>query len=489
MLSTFFSVGIGVLLAWSLAHQSNFKGRSVVIAILSSSLALPTLIVVFGLISVFGRHGWINLLSFYLFGNDFGAYLYGLFGILVAHVYLNASFASSSLLHSFESIPKEKYKLSKSLNFTVIQRFRYIEFPAIKGNLAGISSIIFLLCFSSFSIVLILGGSPSYNTLEVAIYEAVKLDFDLDRALKLSFVQLSITLLLVVFFSTFKTNLSNLKISSLNIPWPEPRIVKYTQVIVIILFLLFFITPIIAIVLDGINADFKNILHQEIFLQSFLTSISLASVSSLSTVFIALLLSYLQRNFSLETRLGKYRFSKFFSIILTLLGYFYLAIPSLVVGLGFFLLSQQVDLPIKIWSMIAVFTTNVLMSLPFALSVLMPAIQKIAQRYDKLIISLNISKIQRLLYCELPYLRSALGYVLALSFCFSLGDLGVIALFSSDDFTTLPWYLYQLMGSYKTRDARGVALILLVIILLAFIGLPKIFREKNVKSNKSNFPI
>jgi thiamine transport system permease protein len=72
--------------------------------------------------------------------------------------------------------------------------------------------------------------------------------------------------------------------------------------------------------------------------------------------------------------------------------------------------------------------------------------QKTAQRYDKLAFSLNLSNTQRWLYCELPYLKSSLGYIFALSFCFSLGDLGVIALFGSDEFSTLPWYLYQLMG-------------------------------------------
>jgi len=160
-LSTLLSVAIGTLLAWSLAHQPRFRGRSTLITIFSSSLVLPTLIIVFGIISILGRSGWLNTITIYLFDYSFGSFVYGLFGILVAHTYLNASFASISLLHIFESIPKEKYKLAKSLNFTVFQRFRYIEFPAIKSTLLSIASTIFLLCFSSFAIVLVLGGSPS----------------------------------------------------------------------------------------------------------------------------------------------------------------------------------------------------------------------------------------------------------------------------------------------------------------------------------------
>ena len=46
-LSTVFSLFVGLLLAWALAHQNKFRGRSLLVALFSSSLVLPTLIVVF----------------------------------------------------------------------------------------------------------------------------------------------------------------------------------------------------------------------------------------------------------------------------------------------------------------------------------------------------------------------------------------------------------------------------------------------------------
>ncbi|HIP60311.1 MAG TPA: ABC transporter permease subunit [Campylobacterales bacterium] len=481
-LSTLISVMVGILLAWSLAHQSQFRGRSLLVAIFSSSLVLPTLVVVFGLITVYGRNGWINSLSSYLFDYSFGTYLYGLFGILLAHVYLNASFASRSLLHAFESIPTEKYKLAKSLNFNTFQRFLYVEFPAIKGAILSISSTIFLLCFTSFAIVLILGGKPSYNTLEVAIYEAVKLEFDISMALKLALIQLSVSTVFVLLSSNFRVNLNNLKTSSTLVPWREAKPIKYFQVAVIMLFALFFIAPLIAIMIDGIGADFQKIFSDALFIKSFVTSMILATVSSILTLVFALLLSDTRRNFTSNLRLGEKKISKFLNVVVAFSGNLYLAIPSLIMGLGFFLLSQRYEASVFIWSTIALVTANVLMSLPFALSVLTPAMQKTAMRYDKLVFSLGMSGIQRWGYCEFPYLSSSLGYVFALSFCFSLGDLGIIALFGSDDFSTLPWYLYQLMGSYRTEDGAGVALILLVITLTAFILLPKLFGSVNVNN-------
>ncbi|HIP29511.1 MAG TPA: ABC transporter permease subunit [Sulfurospirillum arcachonense] len=480
-LSTLISIIIGTFLAWSLAHQSSFFGRNFLIALLSSSLVLPTLIVVFGIISILGNNGWINRLLLYFFDYSFGNYVYGLSGILIAHVYLNASFAARSLLHVFESIPKERYKLAKSLNFSTYQRFILIEFPAIRLSLKSISSTIFLLCFTSFAIVLTIGGSPAFNTLEVAIYEAVKLDFDIPLALKLALIQLSITLFLVVLSANFKVGASDIKTSSSKIPWSEPKKLKIFQISIISFSTFLFVLPLISVFIDGLGADFKRILSDEIFLKSFLTSLVIATFSSILTVIFALLISDTRRNFNINHRVKKSKFRNFINLLIAFSGNIYLAIPSLILGLGFFLFSLKFQLPLMFWAVLAVLCANVLMSLPFALAIIYPPMLKIAQRYDKLAFSLNLNGKKRWLYCEWPYLKSSVAYVFALSFCLSLGDLGVIALFGSNDITTLPWYLYQLMGSYQTKDGAGVALILLVLTLSVFIFLPKVFKNASYK--------
>jgi len=473
-LSTIFSVFLGIILAWALSHQQRFKFRAQLVALFSSSLVLPTLIVVFGLISIYGKNGWINRTSLYLFDYSFENYIYGLGGILIAHIYLNASFSTRSLLHIFESIPAEKYKLAKSLNFSIYQRFLYVEWPAIRPSLMSISATIFLLCFTSFAIVLTLGGLPIYNTLEVAIYEAVKLDFDIPMALKLASIQLMITVVLVSFSSNFKSSSLNIKTSSFQVPWGEKLSVRVVQYLIIGVFGLFFITPLLAVIVDGLNANFQKLFSDTLFMRSFFISITIALVSSILTIIFALFLSDARRNFNLDYRLKKSKIRTFLNFFVAFSGNLYLAIPSLILGLGFFLFSRIFVISLNFWAIVALLSANVLMSLPFALSVLTPAMLKIAQRYDKLIFSLNLSIVERWLYCELPYLKSSIGYVFALSFCLSLGDLGVISLFGNKEITTLPWYLYQLMGSYKTNDAAGVALILLVLTLSAFMLLPKL---------------
>ncbi len=476
-ISTILSLIVGIILAWSLAHQTKFPFRNIIIALFSSSLVLPSIIVAFGIITVLGNNGWINHFM-YLFGlHGFGGWIYGLSGILIAHVYFNASFAARSMLLSFESIPVQRYKLSASLGLSLFQRFKLVEWPAIKGNTATMSVTIFLLCFNSFAIVLLLGGSPSYNTLEVAIYEAIKIDFDIPFALKLAILQLSISAILIVASSFIRAKTSQIQ-SSNPMDISQSKLSKWIQRSVISILSLVFVFPILAIIVDGFGANLYRIIHSSLFVRSFYTSIAVGFSSAVLSVIVALMIANTMRSLSLSTRANDTILNKLISSIVAFSSNLYLSIPSLIMGFGFFLLSRLYKAPLIVWAMAALISANVLMSLPFALSNLYPAMQKSALKYDKLSRSLSMGILQRWHYIEWPHLRNILGYVFALSFALSLGDLGVIALFGSDKITTLPWYLYQLMGSYHTTDAAGVALILLVLVLFIFILIPKLFQKK-----------
>jgi len=119
------------------------------------------------------------------------------------------------------------------------------------------------------------------------------------------------------------------------------------------------------------------------------------------------------------------------------------------------------------------------MVLPFAVATLSPAMVKSANRYDKLAFSLGLKRRSRWRLVESALLRPELTYIASLAFCMSLGDLGIIALFGSQDFITLPWLLYQKMGSYRTDEAAGIALIMLSITLFVFLLIPKLFASRH----------
>ena len=67
-----------------------------------------------------------------------------------------------------------------------------------------------------------------------------------------------------------------------------------------------------------------------------------------------------------------------------------------------------------------------------------------------------------------PLLRRPLALAMALSMILSLGDLGAIAMFGSQELTTLPWLLYQQLGSYRLTEAAATALLLLTLCFSLF---------------------
>ena len=99
-LSTTFSIIVGVLLAWALNHRRHFAGRNIFVALLSSAMVLPTLVVALGLVTVLGRSGWINDALKAAGMSPFEPFIYGLPGILIAHTYFNASYTARTVLLS-----------------------------------------------------------------------------------------------------------------------------------------------------------------------------------------------------------------------------------------------------------------------------------------------------------------------------------------------------------------------------------------------------
>jgi len=478
-LSTLLSIFFGILISWSIFHFRTFPFRDTIVSLFSSALVLPSIVIVLGIISVFGKHGWLNELSTILFDKNLGNYIYGLGGILFAHVYFNASYASRVLYDAFYSIPTQRYKVAKTLGLNIWQRFYYIEFPNLKSYIFGLSSTIFLLCFSSFVIVLILGGNPSYNTLEVAIYEALKFDFDIPLSIKLSFLQIAISLVILIFisygYSTNDTSLNNYK----KISWIETKKELILHGTLITLFSFIFLMPLFSVIIDGTKADFIKLFSEKGFVNAFKTSILVAFLSSFFTLFLSLALSFSKSSLLQNNLQNKKTIYKIYEKIITLSSSVYLIVPSIVLGVGFFLLSRDISLSLHLVAFAALIFANTLLSLPFAFNAIYPRVYMIMSKYDKIVKTLGIGIFSKAFYIYMPNLKAQIIYTAALSFSFSLGDLSIIALFGDKDMATLPWYLYEKMGSYRTNDAAGIALVLLVLVLSLFMITLKANRVKD----------
>jgi len=463
-LSTGLSLLVGMALAWAL-NRLQFPGRGVVVGLFASAIVTPGLIVAFGLLTVWGRSGWINGLAGAV-GGHVEVPLFGLPGILMAHVILDAAFAARVLLARLDAVPETRLRTGQSLGLPALTRYRVIDWPAMRGSLPGLAAIIFLLAFTSFPIVLLLGGGPANQTLEVAIYSAVRLDFDLDAAVVLALVQVGICAVVIIGSVAFAP------IPSTPGPtrpqrWADGAPVRALQWVVLGLCLAGFALPLLAVAWGLFGGGIAALGARPAFWQAASTSLGIATASAMLTLLLALVLA-MGRAASAGRGLR---------LALAAPAYTYLAVPAMVLALGFFLLVRSLGMAPERAGPAVVVVANALLSLPFAIAALGPPFDAIASGKGRLIRSLGLTGWQQFSLVEWPLLGRDIGMVLALAFCFSLGDLGVISLFGTPGFTTLPLLLVEALGAYRSNDAGIIGALMLLGTLAAFTLLPPLFER------------
>ena len=460
-LSTVLSIIAGLVLAWTL-DRLRFPGRDLVIGLLSTALVMPSLVIVSGLLAVLGRNGWLNTVLSPL-GLETGSSIFGLGGIVTAHVLLNGAFSARIFIDRLAAIPAEKLKLGRSLGLGPIQRITIIDTPALAASIPGVAATIFLLCFTSFPIVLTLGGGPAYQTFEVAIFQAVRLDFDLGAAVSLAMVQLLVCAMIIIPATTLGPA-ATLFGARASIHWPERSGLAALQTVLLIALLTAFLAPLAAVLAEGFAA-IGDIIVQPAFWHATGTSLVIGSLSAILAVGLGIALGMAR---ALQPR-G--------TLIRALLGFpvfAYLAVPAVVLSLGFFLLARLTGFAPTTLAPLVLILANALLALPFVFATLAPPLEALALRHHRLIRALGISSFTQWRRIEWPLLAQPIGYGLAIAFVFSLGDLGVISLFGTSEFSTLPWLMYRAFGAYRTNDAEAIAAILLLLSVTAFVFIPKL---------------
>ncbi len=149
------------------------------------------------------------------------------------------------------------------------------------------------------------------------------------------------------------------------------------------------------------------------------------------------------------------------------LAFLTIAVSPLVLGTGLFILIRKVADPVAL-ALPVTGLVNALVALPFILRALVPAAMAAEATQGRLADALDMGPMARLRHAILPRLTRPLGFGAGLAAAFSMGDLGVIALFSQPGQGTLPLEMYRLMGAYRTDDAQGAALLLMALTLGLF---------------------
>jgi len=101
-------------------------------------------------------------------------------------------------LQGWLAIPSEHFRLAAQLGFSTSEINRRLERPMLLSIIPGAFLLIFLLCVTSFAVALALGGGPRATTVELAIYQAIRFDFDLSKAATLAIIQFGICTLIAL---------------------------------------------------------------------------------------------------------------------------------------------------------------------------------------------------------------------------------------------------------------------------------------------------
>lgn len=474
-LSTLLSVVLAIPVARALARRRAFTGRSWIIRLSALPLGLPALVAALGIVEVWGRRGVINeLLAAMGLANPVS--VYGLAGILIAHVFFNLPLAVRLLLAGLERIPAEYWLTSANLGMRSGAVFRLIEWPVIRGLLPGVAGLVFMLCATSFTIVLTLGGGPAATTIEVAIYQALRFDFDPPRAVILSALQILLTGTLLLVLRLLGTPAEEAPTTGRTIRRFDGARERLTDALVIGAFVAFTAAPLLAVVASGLAADLPRLAVDPLLHRALITSllISLASATLCLVIAIPTVAIGPASENRPETPLRLLAGGLHAASSLILL------VPPVVVATGWFLMLRGLGGTARFAPFVIV-VINALMALPFVVRVLAPAYRTHVARTGRLSVSLGVTAWHRIRWIDLPALRRPLMTAFAFAMALSLGDLSAVAIFGADGIVTLPWLLFSRMGSYRTADAAGVALLLGIVCLL--LTLPSTASEKTTSKH------
>ncbi len=468
-LSTLLSIALAIPVARALARQPRFPGRLWLIRLMAVPMGLPVLIGALGLLGIWGRQGLLNQ-ALAAIGLSQPVSIYGLAGILLAHVFFNMPLACRLMLAGLERVPAEYWLVAGGLGMRPASVFRFIEWPVLRGLIPGIAGLIFMLCATSFTLVLILGGGPAATTLEVAIYQALRFDFDPARAVMLSLLQIVVTVAILGAMTLFRAPDDHGLTSGRTLRRIDGRMpaARWADAALLSGAALFLGLPLASVVVAGLEANLAKLAIQPIFLQAAATSLAIALAAGLLAVLISFAIIRARSAISAGRRnsVGLHGLAIALSGSSSLI----LLVPPIVLATGWFLALRPLGDPSR-FAAILIVIVNALMALPFVIRVIEPAYAVHRRRTERLAASLGLHGVSRLRLIDWPGLRKPFFTALSFAMALSLGDLGTVALFGSDSLMTLPWLVYSKLGSYRTNDADGYALILgLVCLLLTIAG-------------------
>ena len=185
--STALTVAVALPAAGAMARL-NFRGRRLLRALATVPFVLPTVVVAAAFEGLFDRFG--------LAGGGAVNLRHTVWAILMAHVFFNYAVVLRTVGAHWSALDARVEDQARVLGASRLEVFRRVVLPRLAPSIAAASAIVFLFSFTSFGVVLVLGG-PARATIETEIYRFAVVRLDLATAAALAVVQLAAVVALV----------------------------------------------------------------------------------------------------------------------------------------------------------------------------------------------------------------------------------------------------------------------------------------------------
>ncbi|MEU6756218.1 iron ABC transporter permease [Streptomyces sp. NPDC046685] len=456
-----------------------FPGKQVLRAVVTVPFVLPTVVVGTAFLALVGRGGLLDEVAGVRLDTTVWA-------ILLAHVFFNYAVVVRTVGGLWAQLDPRQEEAARVLGAGRFAAWRRVTLPALAPSVAAASLMVFLFTFSSFGVVLILGG-PSYSTLEVEVYRQTAQLLDLPTAAVLTMVQFAaVGAVLGVHAWTVRKRETALRLVDPGRTTHRPRGLAQRALLggVLLTVALLIVLPLGVLVErsfdtpGGYGPGFYEALQDAgagggTFLVPPLDAIGNSLRYALVATAIALVIGGLAA--AALTRRGG-RFVRGFDALLMLP----LGVSAVTVGFGFLITLDEPPLDLRT-SWILVPLAQALVGVPFVVRSMLPVLRAVDGRLREAAAVLGASPWRAWREVDLPLVRRALLIAAGFAFAVSLGEFGATVFIARPDQPTLPVAVARLLGragELNYGQAMALSTILMLVCAVSLLLLERLRPDK-----------
>ncbi len=458
-LSTALTLLLGLPGAYVFARY-DFPGKALLQALATVPFVLPTVVVAAAFTALWGNQSPLR---------------YTLGAILLAHVFYNVTLVLRMVGGFWANLDPHLEQAARTLGASPWRAFREVTLPLLAPALGAAALLVFIFCFTSFGVILILGG-PRFATLEVEIYRQTINFANLPLAAALSLVQVIITLALTLTYTRLQAGLA--RPLELRPHWATQRRPRRPGEIALVLATvallgLLLAAPLLTLVAhsfdDGLRfyaALFENP-RRSIFYVPPIAAVWNSVRFAAATMALALALGLL-------TALALYRQRR--GWLLDALFMLPLGTSAVTLGLGYLLGMGRRPLALRGTPLLIV-CGHTLVALPFVVRSLLPALQSIRPALREAAATLGASPARVFAEVDLPIIRRALAVGGVFAFTVSMGEFGATSMIARPELPTIPIAIYRFLslpGVLNYGQALAMSTILMLVCGVGFVAMEKL---------------